>query len=96
MASIHKDPKGRSPFWYCAFITADGKRRFKSTKAKDRKSAIEICRTWEKAARLAKSGKLTPERAREIVAEGVAVILDFNKTETSIRRGSLCFSRLEI
>ncbi|MBI4024232.1 MAG: site-specific integrase [Verrucomicrobia bacterium] len=70
MASIHRQPG--KPFFFCAFTTPDGKRRFKSTKTADKKQAAEICRGWEKATRLARSGKLTPERAREVIAEGVA------------------------
>lgn len=72
MASIHKDSKGRSPYWFCAFITPDGKRRFKSTKTTDKKQAQQVCRAWEKAARIGWSGKLNPESAREIIAQGVA------------------------
>ena len=70
MASIHKQ-LGK-PFWFCAFITPDGVRRFKSTKTADKKSALQVCRSYEKAAREAKLGKLTKERAREIIAQGVA------------------------
>ncbi|MES2308834.1 MAG: phage integrase SAM-like domain-containing protein, partial [Verrucomicrobiota bacterium] len=70
MASIHRQP-GR-PFWYCAFTTPDGVRRFKSTKTTDRKQAIQISQSWERASREGKNGKLTPERARAIIAAGVA------------------------
>ena len=48
MASIHKDPRGKSPFWYCAFYGADGRRMFRSTKATDRKMALKICFAWER------------------------------------------------
>ncbi len=75
MPSIHKQP-GR-PFWFCAYSTFDPltqktKRVFRSTKTKDKKQALEICRIWHKAAKFGRNGKLTVEAAREIIASGVA------------------------
>ena len=85
MASLHKDPKERSKFWYCAYSIGTGsdrKRRFKSTKTTNKKAALEICRVWEQTARVGDTGKLTPETAREIVARGVADIFAAVNTET--------------
>ncbi len=70
MASIHKQP-GR-PFFFCAFTKADGVRVFRSTKTANKKQALEICRAWSLAANHARNGQLTPERAREVIAAGVA------------------------
>jgi integrase len=75
MASIHKAPG--KPFFFCAFSTWDAeghcwKRRFKSTGTASKKEADEICRTWDKAAKAARTGRLTPDNAREIIARGVA------------------------
>ena len=70
MASIHRQP-GR-PFWFAAFTSADCRRVFRSTKARDKKQAREIANTWERAARLGRQKRLTPEAAREIIAAGVA------------------------
>jgi len=72
MASIHKDPRGKSPFWYCAYTMPNGARRFKSTKEKNRDKAFEYCRTLERASREAKGGNLTEARARELISEIVA------------------------
>ena len=72
MASIHKDPRGKSPFWYCAFYGADGRRQFRSTKATDRKAALKICFAWESAAALARRKELTAAQARKVIAEMVA------------------------
>jgi integrase len=69
MASIHKDPRGRSPFWYCAYTTPDCKRRFKSTKLTDRKAALQFCHRLELASSEAKAGRLTPGRAHELIGE---------------------------
>jgi integrase len=69
MASIHKDPRGKSPYWYCAYTLADGRRCFKSTKQSDRKKALEVSRGWEKAEQAAGRGDLTEAQARKILDE---------------------------
>src|SRR4029453_18491221 len=79
MASIHKR-KHRS-FFYCAFSMFDAstqrfKRVFRSTgilKNNNRKDeAREICRTWSKAAKLARHEKLPPDKAREMIEQCAA------------------------
>lgn len=72
MASIHKDPKGRSPYWYGAFYGADGRRKFKSTKATNRTKALEIVVAWENAAQKARSGDLTAAQVHKVMAEMVS------------------------
>lgn len=72
MASVHR--KAGRPHWFAAYREADGKRVFRSTKTGDRRQALEICRAWEKAANLRRVDRLTPERARDIIAEGVASV----------------------
>ena len=78
MPSIHRQP-GR-PFWFCAFSLFDpqtnrNKRVFRSTKTSDKKQALEICRTWHKAALKARNGKLNEDSARAIIAQGVSDVL---------------------
>src|SRR5215469_4838188 len=75
MPSIHRQP-GR-PYWFCAYSIFDpqtnrNKRVFRSTKTSDRKQALEICRTWHKAALKARNGKLSVDAAREVIAQGVS------------------------
>jgi len=68
MASIHKDPRGKSPFFYCAFTLPNGKRCFNSTKLKDRSAALEFCLLMEGAARKAAKGDFAAEeQARKIL-----------------------------
>jgi integrase len=67
VASLHKDPRGKSPFWYCAFTLADGRRTFRSTKLTDRKKAWEVCIQWEKAAEQGRGGSLTEAQARKVL-----------------------------
>jgi integrase len=69
MASIHKDPRGKSPFWYCAYTLPNGKRVFRSTKCTDKKEAKAFCDKLAQASRIAKNGRLTEDRARELISE---------------------------
>jgi integrase len=69
MASLHKDPRGRSPYWYCAYTLPNGRRCLKSTKQTDRKKASDICRAWEKAAEAAGRGHLTTVQATKVLNE---------------------------
>src|SRR2546429_8074865 len=61
----------------CAFSMFDpqtnrSRRVFRSTKTRDKKQALEICRAWHKAALKARNGKLSVDAAREIIARGVS------------------------
>jgi integrase len=73
MASVHKDPRGKSPFWYAAFYGADGTRKFRSTKTSNRKEALEMSVAWEQSAKKARSGSLTAAQARKVLAEMVLI-----------------------
>lgn len=75
MASVHKDSRGRSPFWFASYRKADGKRTFRSTETTHKRQAEKIARDWELAAWEARHGRLSPDRAREIVAHGIAEIM---------------------
>src|SRR6202022_1699575 len=67
MASIHKDPRNKSPYWYCAYTLPDGRRAFRSTKQRDRKKAFDICRAIEKACEKARANELTEVQARKLL-----------------------------
>jgi integrase len=69
MASIHKDPRGKSPFWYCAFTGGDGRRKLKSTKERDRTVARKICFKWAEAAEKARRHELTAAQSRKLLSE---------------------------
>lgn len=69
MASLHKDPRGKSPYWYAAFYGADGSRCFKSTKTSDRRQATRICMEWESAALRAREKTLTTAQVRSVFNE---------------------------
>jgi integrase len=69
VASLHKDPRGKSPFWYVAYSTADGRRVFRSTRQTDRKKAAEVARTLERAAKAARQDQLTESHVRKWMDE---------------------------
>jgi integrase len=89
MASIHKDSQGRSPYWYCAYYGADGRRMQRSTRQTDRKAAREICFLWEKASEKARRHELTAAAGRKVIAEMVSIssgeVLEFHSVEEWIR-----------
>ena len=67
MASIFKKP--RSPFWFAAYRDAEGRRRQKTTKAKDRGKAIDMARAWERLAASGRNRTLTEAVARAVVSQ---------------------------
>jgi integrase len=69
MASLHKDPRGKSPYWYVAYTLADGRRTFRSTRQTDRKKAAEVARTLERATRAARQDQLTESHVRKWMDE---------------------------
>jgi integrase len=84
MASVHKQP-GR-PYWFCAFSIYDpqtlrSRRVFRSTKTTDKRQALEICRAWHKAATVARTGKLSVDAAREVIARGVSDVFTATNVE---------------
>ncbi len=85
MPSVHRQP-GR-PYWFCAFSifnpeTLTSKRVFRSTKTRDKKQALEICRALHKAALKARNGKLSVDAAREVIAQGVSDIFTVSNIES--------------
>src|SRR5271157_3909569 len=62
MSSLHRDPRGRSPFWYCAYRRADGRRAFKSTERTDKKEAWKFCQALEYAEEIAGGSDATRDR----------------------------------
>lgn len=69
MASVAKDPRGKSPFWYACFTDALGRRLKKSTRLTAKSKALEMARTLQKAADEARRGALTEARTRDLLSE---------------------------
>jgi integrase len=74
MASIHKDPRGKSPYWYAAYTLPDGRRTFRSTKQRDRKKAWDVARALERAGEAARAGELTEVAVRKLFDDLLASI----------------------
>lgn len=72
MASIHK--QGEKPNWFCAFYDPEGFRRFRSTGTTNPRIAKTICVNIERAASLARAGRLSNEKALKLIRETCAAI----------------------
>jgi integrase len=64
MASVVKDPRGRSPYWIACYTDSTGRRLKKSTKLTNKKKALEIALSLDHGEHLARSGALTEARLR--------------------------------
>jgi len=100
MASVHKQPG--KPFWFCAFSifdpqTSRTRRVFRSTKTSDKRQAQEICRTWHRATLKARTGKLSVDAAREVIARGVSDVFTVANIESleSHSTGAWCEAWLQ-
>ena len=69
MASIRKDPRGKSPYWYACFTLPDGRRTQRSTGTKDRGQARRIADQMEDATLVARKGRMTETAARRVAAD---------------------------
>ncbi len=69
MASLHKDPRNKSPYWYAAYTTSTGKRMFKSTKCKTHRDALQVALNLERAEQDASTGRLTESRIRDLLTD---------------------------
>jgi integrase len=69
MPSLHKDGRGKTPYWIAAYTDQFGRRRKRSTGETNKTKAQDVLNGWLKAVKAAKQGKLTEARAREIVNE---------------------------
>jgi integrase len=50
MATIHREPRGKSPYWYAYYTDANGKRCCASTKETDKEKAKLKCAQWHEEA----------------------------------------------
>jgi integrase len=85
VASVHKDPRGRSSYFYAAYTLPNGKRGFKSTKEKNGKKAQRIADQWERASELARRGELTEAASREVLDQIRAIVGDSALPTVTVR-----------
>jgi integrase len=69
MASLHKDGRGKTPYWIAAYTDQFGRRRKRSTGETHKTKAQDVLNGWLKTVKAAKQGRLTEARAREILSE---------------------------
>lgn len=69
MPSLHRDPRGKSPFWYVSYRTPDGRQHFRSTKETDRGKAEAFADAVGQSLVKAKIGAFTETAARTIMAD---------------------------
>ncbi len=69
MPSLHKDSRGKTPYYIAAYTDHLGRRRKRSTKETSKAKAQDVLNGWLKAEAAARGGRLTEARAREILGE---------------------------
>jgi len=69
MASLHRDPRGRSPYWFCAFRRGDGIRTLKSTKETDFRRATIVAQMMVRVAEEERRQDTTKSLLNGIVAD---------------------------
>src|SRR4051812_29093058 len=84
MASIRKDPRGKSPFWRACYTDATGARIQKSTRTRNHDEAMRLALQLERTARLARRGELSESRARELISELLEQITEGRETVRAI------------
>ena len=89
MASFHKDPRRRSPYWYVAFTGADDHRAFRSTRETILNKAQEIGLKWEREAAVLRSSKATPSAQVRVMKNGNVVLERFIEATQAAARGEL-------
>ena len=67
MASVNKDPRGRSPFWYACFSTAEGVRRRVSTELTDKRAAEKVALALQRAEDERRAGTISTQRIVDLL-----------------------------
>jgi integrase len=67
MASVNKDPRGRSPFWYACYTSAEGVRKRESTEQTDKRIAQKVADAKQRAENERRKGTITTERIRDLL-----------------------------
>ena len=69
MASVVKDPRGRSPYWIACYTDSTGRRLKKSTKLTNKKNALEVALALEHGEDQARKGAFTEARLRDLLEQ---------------------------
>jgi integrase len=69
MASLHRDHREKSPYWYVSYRTPDGRQHYRSTRETDRTRAEAFAAAIGESLGKAKIGAFTETAARSILAD---------------------------
>jgi integrase len=67
MASVNKDPRGKSPFWYACYTTAEGVRKRVSTELSDKKAAEKVAEAKQRAEDERRKGTISTQRIVDLL-----------------------------
>ena len=67
MASVNKDPRGKSPFWYVSYTKADGTRVRVSSRTSERRVAEKMALALWRAEDEKRKGTITTDRIKELL-----------------------------
>jgi integrase len=67
VASLHKDPRKKSPFWYCAYCLADGRRAFRSTGKTKKDEAWIVCQALVELEGKVAEGEASADQLMKVV-----------------------------
>jgi hypothetical protein len=67
MASINKDPRGKSPFWYACYTTAEGVRKRVSTELTDKRTAEKVAIAKQRAENERRKGTISTQRIVDLL-----------------------------
>jgi integrase len=67
MASVNKDSRGKSPFWYACFTTAEGVRKRVSTELTDRRAAEKVAEAKQRAEDERRKGTISTQRIVDLL-----------------------------
>jgi integrase len=67
MASVNKDPRGKSPFWYACYTTAEGVRKRVSTELSDKRAAEKVAEAKQRAENERRKGTISTQRIVDLL-----------------------------
>jgi integrase len=85
MASLHRDPRGRSPYYYVAYRRGDGTRTFKSTKETDLRRATIVAQMMVRVAEEERRKDTTLDILNGIVQDTARRLGIQTQTEPTVR-----------
>src|SRR5260221_481929 len=67
MASVNKDLRGRSPYWYACYTSAEGLRKRVSTELRDKHAAEKVAEALQRAEDERRKGTISTQRIIDLL-----------------------------